>query len=286
MTDREGSHIELCRQRDAGLAVDPEVARSVRAYYLVRIRGRLQYDEAANRTAAEASPATEAFEPLRGMMKDIVREGTEDYFDAALMSVLEELGKLRQMEPARYILDPESGELVAPLTEETVYTPDQSMREGPNGELVPAANPIKAVHPAITTGLALMQAERHRMERVQRLAADPVKGMAYRHLTEPQRIVEIARERLEKVGVSTAELGTEQEDTVLEFGRESIEADLQSTNTSFHRLAMYPAIIATHVLRMCGAGGHCWIGPVRLQKSSRERWYSVAVKARRALELS
>jgi hypothetical protein len=265
--------MELVKIRDAGLVIAGDLLQKAEAKYLIDIRQRLQSDLKVNKMAADASPAISALIPLADEMRDLIKEGSEDIFLSMLEYILNELDELRKAEPASYLIDDRTGKIVAPIEEDTIIRPDPIVDE--NG-ITQVQNPY--INPILAASIALDTAAKERDAKIQKLAADPINGLAYRHLTEPDRIVELAKERLRTFGITILdEPNSEKEKETIEFGRETTEADHQAPNIRYHRLSVYSAVLATVLSKKCGKGGICWIGPVQKKMNSKQRWYQVEV---------
>jgi len=267
---------ELAVAREAGVEVREELVREVRARYLMGLRAIMQGSPNVVAVLSASYPATEAFDFLGEQGAHMVVSGTVDVYRDAVMFVLAELDELRKGGDQAYVVDTSTGEIVAPLTKEMVLVPPPYLDE--QG----IERPSKPVlNPEVAMGLILKSAAESQAADVRRRAAHPVTGRAYLHLTDPDRIVEIATQRLRDSGLSL-DPDLEEDVVTLEFGRESEEADLQSTNPFYHRLWSYSNVLSTRVMRMAGTAGRFWIGPVRQERDGEHRWYSVLVKVRRA----
>jgi hypothetical protein len=262
---------ELVKIRDAGLVITDDLSQKAEAKYLLSIRQRLQSDPTVNRMAVDASPAISALIPLADEMRDLIIEGSEDIFLSMLEYVLNELDELRKSKPSSYLVDDRTGKIVAPIEEDTIIRPDPVIDE--NG-IIQVQNPY--INPILAASIALDTAAKERDAKIQKLAADPVNGLAYRHLTEPDRIIELAKERLRSFGVIISDEPNSKIE-IIEFGRETVEADNQAPNTRYHRLSVYSAVLATILSKKCEKGGVCWISPIQKKMNSKQRWYRVEV---------
>ena len=136
----------------------------------------------------------------------------------------------------------------------------------------------------LTSAMLLKAQSDDREAAVRRKAADPVTGRAYLHLTDPQRIAELAHQKLGERGLAerTEEWLKDSPLETVEFGQETNEADLQATNPFFHRLWSYSAILASRIMALAGTRGEYWMSEVRGGRDEEVRWYSVQVRVRRA----
>lgn len=250
--------------------------KEVRARYLMRLREMMQGSPNVVAVVKASFPATEAFSFLEQEGQWMAAPGTEDVYKDAVMYVLAELDGLRGGGDQAYVVDASTGEIVAPLTKEMVLVPPPYLDEA---GVERASKPV--LSPEVAQALIMRSAAEHEAAEVRAKAAHPVTGLAYRHLTEPDRIVDLASSRLRESGL-TLDPDLDEDVRTFEFGKEAEGSDLQSTNPFYHRLWSYSQVLATRVMRDAGTGGTFWIGPVRLEKDGDHRWYSVLVKTRRA----
>jgi hypothetical protein len=282
----------LVRARDAGLVPDRDLLVSTRAKYLLGLRAKLQGDESIKAVVTASIPATDAFSFVEGKAWDLVREGTEDIYRDAIMFLLAELDELRKGGDQAYVVDTATGEIVAPLTKDIIFYPEpyedeklvvDPMSGGMSMQKV-IVTPGPILDPKLTSAMLLKAQSDDREAAVRRKAADPVTGRAYLHLTDPQRIAELAHQKLRESGL-TLRQESELEGcvlTLLEFGQETNESDLQSTNPFFHRLWSYSAILASRVMALAGTRGEYWMSEVGGNRDEEVRWYAVTVRVRRA----
>ncbi len=277
----------LVRARDAGLVPDRELLVSTRAKYLLGIRAKLQGDESVRAVVTASIPATDAFSFVESKAWDLVREGTEDIYRDAIMFLLAELDELRKGGDQAYVVDTATGEIVAPLTKDIIFYPEPYTEERvcEDGLVrMVEVQPKPILDPKLTSAMLMKAQSDTREAEVRRKAEDPVTGRAYLHLTSPQRIVELAEQRMREAGLRRlSESGMEGCETeTVEFGQEVNEADLQATNPFFHRLYSYSAILASRVMALAGPRGEYWMSEVRGNRDEEVRWYSVSVRVRRA----
>ncbi len=272
----EDKALALANARLSDIVPSADLIREVRARYLMRLRDMLQRSPNVVSVVSASVPATDAFSFLEQEGQWMVTIGTEDVYKDAVMYVLVELDGLRLGGDQAYVVDTSTGEIVAPLTKEMVLVPPPYVDEG---GIERASKPV--LNPEVAQALIMRAAAENEAAEVRQKAAHPVKGLAYRHLTEPDRIVELATSRLLESGLRLDE-GLDEDVRSFEFGKEAEGSDLQSTNPSYHRLWSYSQALAARVMREAGTGGTFWIGPVRLERDGDSRWYSVLVKTRRA----
>lgn len=278
----EDAFVLAQRHRESGMELDRSARERILALYLKRIRSLVGSDSETGwhlqevmRHAVPASSAKEAVIEIL-LRAGAASEGTEDVFHEAVTVLLEELEEQRKVGAKRWIVDETTGRAVVPLTPETIYQPPEWTDE--EGRV---HKPLAKLHPDIAVGLAEARIKAERKAKILALAADPVRGRSYRHLSDPQSIADLARHRLREAGVRVTDAGSELgegEDSVVEFGRENVEADLQSTNESFHRTANYAASLAVKVQKLLKPGATCSFGEVSIVTSPKERWFTVPVR--------
>lgn len=270
------------RHRASGMELDRSAKARILALYLKRIRSLVGSNSETGWHLQEvmkhAVPALSAKEAVTEILlrAEAVSEGTEDIFHEAVTVLLEELEEQRKVGAKRWIVDETTGRAIVPLTPETIYQPPEWTDE--EGRV---HKPLPRLHPDIAIGLAEARVKAEKNAKILALAADPVRGRSYRHLSDPQSIAELARHRLREAGVRVMDAGSELgegEDSVVEFGRENVEADLQSTNESFHRTANYAASLAVKVQKLLKPGATCYLGEVSIVTSPKERWFTVPVR--------
>lgn len=281
VTAAEDKDDRLTRERDRGITPSPELVQTVRARYLLGLREKLQKDEEIRAVVTSSFPATDAYEFVEKRAWSLLREGTEDLYRDAIMFLLDELDELRKAGDKAYVVDTSTGEIVAPISENTIVRADTWEDEQGITHI-----PGPMLNPEIARDLILKSASDFRTADLVRRAADPKTGFAYKHLTEPDRIIELAGSTLERRGHRRV---TEESELAgwdvfeITFGEETVEADTQSMNPLHHRLWSYSSILARKVDIICGPlqpGTSFWIGRLRLEKDDERRWYAVHVRVR------
>jgi hypothetical protein len=291
-TTNEDKVDQLVRARDAGLVPDRELLVSTRAKYLLGLREKLQGDQSIRAVVTASIPATDAFAFVEGKAWDLVREGTEDIYRDAIMFLLAELDELRKGGDQAYVVDTSTGEIVAPLTKDIIFYPEpyedeKAIPDERTGEMTMqkvVVTPGPILDPKLASAMLMKAQSDAREADIRKKAEDPIKGRAYLHLTNPQRIAELAHQKMRESGLRLR-LESEMEGCELElveFGQEANEADLQATNPFFHRLWSYSAILASRVMVMAGTGGEYWMSEVHGNRDEEVRWYAVTVRVRRA----
>jgi hypothetical protein len=273
-----GKDLASLRQRggEAGEAGEAAEAKLL-AQYMLDIRNQLETNLQAREIAARAKPAIIAFSELAEILTPIIKPGTGDIFEKALEEILIELDQLRISEAGLILIDNETGKSILSLTPDMIYTPPDYI--GDDG-LVHKAKPI--LHPSISSALGLAAQDKSIILNQLEKARDPKTKLAYEHVANPNRITELAVERLKNIGVHITEdiNGIQAKD--IEFGREQVDGIRQAPNIRFHRANMFAAILATKVFRECGEKGLCSFGPIRLMKNAKQRWYLIGVKTLQA----
>jgi hypothetical protein len=243
---------------------------SLNAKYLLAIRKFIHDSTELAQLIADSDPAISCAADVYTLIAHTILPGTEEIFKSAIHEILEELDRHRQLPSSLYLIDQHSGKAVIPISERDIYQPPDYI--GEDGKLQ-KSKPI--VHPKITSSLALAQAEQYNRQKIQKLAEHPVHGLSYRHLTEPDQISELIRSKLEHIGFQFIPQ-SESNVVEMEFGREIIEADMQSHNHRFNRIQSYAAIVATKIVRLNENKHPMWMGPISLRKNSKMRWFVIS----------
>lgn len=266
-----GEDLVALRQKGGEIAEDAE--SRILSKYMLEIRKRLETDKEARQTAADAKPAMEAKDELMRIfaLANMISPGTEDLCEKALTEILYELDHIRETGAGLMLIDAKTGKAVLPLTPDMIYTPPDSI--GEDGKLRKSA-PI--LHPGISASLGMkIQDEARHIELLRK--ASKARD-AYAHITDPGKITELAKERLQNLNITIVDSLPGVESVTLEFGREQVSGIEQSPNLHFHRAYMYAAVLATKILKACGSYGVCSFGPIQLLKNSKQRWYTIDVK--------
>jgi len=240
---------------------------------LLALRKRFQEDPDVIGTIMGCDPAIDAKPMLEPMMEDLIPAYGEDVIDESLTILLEELEEQRAAPPSAYLVSTETGRTVCPISEDDIVTPPDY--EGEDGKLH-KATPI--VHPRITSTMALQIQETERATKIRKTLADPTKKSAYEHLTNPQAIVQMTKDRLRKQGVEVVDsFGNRTTlDSTISFGHESVRGMEDSPNEQFHRAHMFSIILTKKVIDAYGLSP-CAIGEIRSVQDSRQRWFEVDV---------
>lgn len=258
--------------------------------YLRSVRKELEDNPEARETVAAAEPAAAASPELVRILSSarpgrevpILRPGTEDLLTRAVGQVLAELEVQRRGPKGLYLVDESTGKSVLALPEGAIYQPPDYV--GEDG-LPRKAMPI--VHPGLSSSLVMKQTEDWKVRTaIERSEKDEMLRRAYEHLTDPEKMAAIAGERLRELGVLTSDLGTEEPEEEIEFGREHVGGVFQSPNPGFHRLHLFAGSIVRRVMARCGPGAEVRLGRVKEKSSGKQRWYTVGLTVRRPPQLS
>lgn len=271
--------LTICRQEGDEELVQ-QVEDKLTAGYLLAMRKELEENPAARDIIIQCNPATNAWGALSEKFWHLVKLGSEDLFEKALYTLLEELDSMRRMEPSLYLVSSETGKAIMPISPNSIFQPPDFIDE--NGIQRPA-KPI--VHPAITSSLALLAQKGAKLESLQRKVKDPFKRAALAHLSGLKSIIQSAEDRLLAIGVKPSNLQDEESSHELEFGRDQIDGIYQAPNYSFHRANIFSAVLAQKILKLCGPNGSYQILEAKECKSSTQIWFMVNVKIRAVLQL-
>ncbi len=187
--------------------------------------------------------------------------------ERAVDYILDELERMVAAGHGQYLVDTTTGMPVGPMTKDMVYQQPDFVNEA--GVLVKGK---KVVNPTVAAALGLARQEQHRTE----LALQSAGGsLAFEHLRDPESILRIAREELDRLQIPESELG---EEVKLEVGREQSDGVFQSPNRSFHRHELYGRVLARRVV----TAGYTECSLIDLQKKqdSKSRWFEVTVRVR------
>lgn len=194
--------------------------------------------------------------------------------ERAVDYLLEELEQMQASGHSRYLVDQSTGKAVSPMTEDMVYQQPDYVNEA--GQIVRGK---KIVSPSVASAIGLAKQEQDRLEKVVELAKE--QPHVYAHLTDPDSIVRVARERLSRIGVPEAGDGAAEE--VVEVGREQASGVLQAPGRGFHRHEVFGIILARRIAQAFSA---CTILDLRKRENSKQRWYEVRVLGLRRAEAS
>ncbi len=247
--------------------------QAIETRYRLELRTKFQKDTRVNNALVESKDCllTEGtYESIRGLVKDVIRQGTEEIFDRILRELLEELDAMHKREPSAYLVNMTDGKVLMPIEAKDVYTPPSYV--GEDGITRPA-KPI--LHPAISAPLTMYaQQENLKREAITR-ATNP---SAVEHLVQgPESIISRARDLLRHQGIEVEPVDNGKTATI-EVGRERIDDMLQSPNYGFHRSQMYGSLLAKKVIDLLKGKGQCYLKNAVLRKGSKEQWYEVSLE--------
>jgi hypothetical protein len=246
-----------------------QLESEVVAGYLIQLRKMLEEDTDVANMVAECDPAQLAKPGIIKAFK-LVKPGTQHLLEKAADSLLAELDQQRKAAPSLYLVSCKTGRAVMPISAKDVYTPPDF--EGLDGKLH-KAKPI--VHPGITSNLAIAAHESAKETSIISLAGQE---LAFSHLSDPERMIESAKQKLSGIVNFGDVQGTWHE---IEFGKENAAGMEQAVNPAFHRVELYSSVLARRILALCGRGGQCQIGSIRNLRGAKHRWYSLDVRFQR-----
>ena len=100
--------------------------QAIETRYRLELRTKFQKDTRVNNALVESKDCllTEGtYESIRGLVKDVIRQGTEEIFDRILRELLEELDAMHKREPSAYLVNMTDGKVLMPIEAKDVYTP-------------------------------------------------------------------------------------------------------------------------------------------------------------------
>jgi len=222
--------------------------------------------------SAECLLTDGTYDSVRGLLKDMIRAGTEDIFDRVLHELLAELDGMHKAEPQAYLIDRRDGKVIMPITDKEVYTPPDYQDE--RGITHPS-RPM--LHPMIAAPLIMSRHESERQNRAIERATDAGQAAAVEHLVQgPSAILERATVLLRTQGIEVERVDAGTTATI-EVGRETLDDMLQAPNYNFHRSQMYGSLLAKKVIDLLQGRRKCDLRSATLRRGSKEQWYEVAV---------
>lgn len=239
------------------------------AGYLIQLRKILQEDVVLIGKVSACEPAIDAKPHLIAAIE--ANPDTEHLLDKAAVQLLKELENQRKSKPSLYLVSNKTGKAVMPINENHVFTPPQFV--GLDGKLHDS-RPV--VHPGITSSIAVAA---HEMAKEEALAAISGNELAFAHMSDPDKVLELTRQKLDGI-VSFEDLNGSWEQ--IELGKENAAGMEQSANRSFHRIELFSSILARRIVDRCGKGGRCQLGGMIVNRGAKHRWYVVSVKFERA----
>lgn len=263
-------------------AIELDTTKELRSYVL-QIRKELEENLEARELVASSYPASLAKpELIRILLKErhdakrdypVLKPGGEAILSTAVDKILSELEKQRKEGPNLYMVDGETGDLIMPITKDGVYQPPDYV--GLDGE---THRPLPIVHPGITSSLALAKAEAFKKNQaLEKYGDNPVARKAFEHLTEPQKMVKVALEKLKERGITSTPLNDNEPNEEIVFGREHVNGIFQSPNLSFNRSSMFAISLFKKLLSLCDSGSEIQIGELKQVDNGKQRWYKLGV---------
>jgi hypothetical protein len=258
------------------LAAVSEDHSKVLRLYLLRLRKLFQEDQGI-RTAVLIEDKEERKKQVLELTSKEISLGTEDVYEKAVDLLLEEYDKMKLAPYQQYIVDGRTGLTIAPLTEDSLFTPPDYI--GEDGKKHKSQT---IVHPGISSALGLALQERSKI-----VTAITKGGPAFEHLKDPSSITDVAKSILESLGYEICKCSDEFMQ-IYEIGHEKEEGVFQSSNPSFHRYKMFGSILAKKVSDFMKLNNFqkCEIGIPKLIRNGKQRYYSIEVKVAKVLVLS
>lgn len=256
-------------EKAPGSALALQLESEIVAGYLIQLRKMLEEDAAVANMVAECDPAQLAKPGILKAFK-LVKPGTQHLLEKAADSLLVELDQQRKAAPSLYLVSCKTGQAVMPISAKDVYTPPDF--EGLDGKLH-KAKPV--VHPGIASNLAIASHENAKETSLMALAGQE---LAFSHLSDPEQMVESAKQKLS----GSVDFGPIQGPWhEIEFGKENASGMEQAVNLAFHRVELFSSILARRILTLCGRGGRCQIGDIRSLRGAKHQWYVLSVRFQR-----
>lgn len=236
-------------------------------HHLLALRGMFQTDRNV-RECLTAGTREERKQGILHFTSHLAFPGGKAVLERAVDYLLEELEQMQAAGHSSYLVDQSTGKAVGPMSADMVYQQPDYMNEA--GQLVRGK---KVVNPSVASAIGLAKQEQDRAEKVVALAKE--QPHVYAHLTDPDSIVRLAKERLNELGVPEAGEGAVED--VVEVGREQASGVLQSPGRGFHRHELFAAVLARRIVRAYSA---CTILDLTKRENSKQRWYEVRVLCR------
>jgi hypothetical protein len=267
----EDLHFKLLKSREEGKNELSKILEDkILAKYLLQIRKEFETNEYMKNILINSDPATKAFPDIIDILYSIYNPDMHDIFDKAVAYILAELDDQRRKKPSLYLIDPDTGKSIMPISEKDVYKPpDYIGEDGKTHKAQPT------VHPGITSSLAMLQVIKDRKKRIQERSKEA--PLAYQHITDPEKIVLLTKEKLEEIGVQISVL-PDIEYQIIKFGHEHTDGDLQLLNSRFHRANLYSTILTRRLHHMCSPKSKVEFGQIRVVNNNKKQWFEVEVK--------
>lgn len=263
---------EIINQSDSALAL--KTGDQLVAQYLHRIRMESRLNPNLKESLASSGPVSEIKPHVLEAMSSSIIEGTEKEMEAAVDIILRELESQRLAPPSAYLVDPESGRAIMPVTRDMTFMPSGWTDD--DGNYHKPFGPV--LHPGISSNLAMAKHDGARKASLlEKAESDPSVRQALAHITKPRLAVDMASERLLRVGIRTVKDSIEGRIETMEFGAENPQGEFQSLNPAFHRAATHAAVIATKVAKLMGGTGTITFGEIKEHLTSKKRWNTLEV---------
>lgn len=233
---------------------------------LTQLRKNLETNHDLIEKVSNCFPAMQAKMHLLESVEDI-DPSMKHVFDKAAEIILEDLEAQRKLKPSLYLVNAKTGMAIMPMGGDSIFTPPDFV--GLDGK-IHKSKPI--VHPGITSSLALAE---HEIEKHKMVLAKHGDKLAFAHMSDPDKIVDMAKEKISDRLMPEDADGKWEE---VEIGRENFSGMEQSANFSFHRIELFSSILARKILSRIGNHGRCQIGGIWQHRGAKHRWYVVNVK--------
>lgn len=263
---------EIVSQSDNALTI--RTGDQLIAQYLHRIRMETRFNANLRESLASTGSIPEIKPRVLEAMSSSIIEGTEKEMEAAVDIILKELESQRLAPPSAYLVDPESGRAIMPVTRDMTFMPSGWTDD--DGKYHKPSGPV--LHPGISSNLAMAKHDgAKKAELLKKAESDPSVRHALAHITQPRLTIDMASERLLRAGIRTVTGPIEGKTEIMEFGSENPQGEFQSMNPSFHRAATHAAVIAIKVAKLMGGSGAVTFGEIVEHSTSKKRWNTLEI---------
>lgn len=258
---------KLVKHRKADLVETTD--EKILANYLLQFRKIFETNGQIRNVVINSDPAIAAKSKLTRLLAGECKPGTEELFKQAIDILLTELDEFRKKPSSLYLVDEDTGKAIMPMTDDLIFTPPDYI--GEDG-LWHKSKPT--LHPGITASLALAVYGKAKLKKHLQKITDPISEQAYKHLSEPEQILEMVKTRFAHLGIEIID-APDRCDQKIEFGREQVEGIMQSPNIRFHRAHMFAAVLAQKLLKLGGRSARYFVGSITNEKNSKQTWYII-----------
>jgi hypothetical protein len=252
-------------------ALTEQTGKQLLAEYLILIRKRLESDPKLQKIVVNSTPATEARGEVIRCLSKHIKLGTLETFRSAVEQILAELDQLRTKKPSLYLVNQSTGELVLPINKDLIFTPPDYI--GADGKLH-KSNPT--IHPGVSSSLALaMHKQAKTNKAISKSKKNKTTEQAYAHIYDPDKIIELAKEKLQIAGIEI-DNDLNSNNQTIEFGREQSDGVFQSSNLHFHRIQIFSSTLVHKIIKL--GFKKCAFGKLEMKHNSKQQWYTVEVR--------